>query len=211
MQAGAAVRAAAGAAQLGAAVEARLLLVQHAAAVLAADRRAAGGVLSQLERLVFGAASWANRDPGWAARRDSLLQQCAAMISACCEALLVKGHVVHGAAAADALWRGIEAAQEVLAQLLELRAKDASDRPGQLMYAIYRSSSQLPSGEAKELFLQTMARPAQRLQLADRLLAPNKCGERLWPRLLGWEHLRLRAGAKKGREEDVVDLCARLP
>jgi hypothetical protein len=39
------------------------------------------------------------------------------MISACCEALLVRG-----AAAADALWRGVEAAQEVLAQLLELRA-----------------------------------------------------------------------------------------
>ena len=46
---------------------------------------------------------------------------------------------------------------------------------------------------------------------AARLLAPNKCGERLWPRLLRWEHLRLRAGAKKRREEDVVDLWARLP
>jgi hypothetical protein len=46
------VRAEAGAAQLGAAAEARLLLVRHAAAVLAADRRAAGGALSQLERLV---------------------------------------------------------------------------------------------------------------------------------------------------------------
>ena len=45
---------------------------------------------------------------------------------------------------------------------------------------------------------------------AARLLAPNKCGERLWPRLLRWEHLRLRAGAKKRREEDVVDLWARL-
>jgi hypothetical protein len=63
VQAGAAVRAEAGAAQLGAAVEARLLLVRHAAAVLAADRRAAGGVLSQLERLVFGAASWATATP----------------------------------------------------------------------------------------------------------------------------------------------------
>jgi hypothetical protein len=50
------------------------------------------------------------------------------------------------------------------------RAKTAVSGPGS--YAIYRSSSQLPSGEAKELFLQTMARPAQRLQLADRLLQP---------------------------------------